>query len=255
MLHLAASSDMLFSKEWSEMQRFVLEPVLFAIFGELLYPQEPVEYLIPYSTIMELYDLRDSEQIVTDPSQNERVRQNLESVIQFFEQPFVRKKIERSLRVPWQKSSPILFSDRVTFTVVYALDNAEYGESFDPVETELILTARQMNAPLITDQLEFQQRIIQHRVPITVVDVADFGFLVDEPDSLTEEFADDDYMESRDPLEAFEAQEGADSSPVLAVADGLSTRSPQPRPANPMLPWIFGSFLVILVASLCVVLF
>ena len=255
MLHLNASSDMLFSKEWSEMQRFVLEPVLFAIFGELLYPQEPVEYLVPHSTILELYDLRDSEQIVTDPSQNELVRQNLEQVIDFFEQPFVKKKIERSLRVPWQKSSPILFSDRVTFTVVYALDNAEYGESFDPVETELILTARQLNAPLITDQLEFQQRIIQHRIPVTVVDVADFGFLVDEPEALTEEYSDDDYLPSREPVEAYEAQEGASSSPVLSLADPNAAQRVQERPANPMVPWVFGTFVVVLIASLWVVLF
>ncbi|WP_323372941.1 ADP-heptose synthase [Tumebacillus lacus] len=241
------------------MQRFVLEPVLFAIFGELLYPTEPVEYYVPHSTILELYDLRDSEQIVTDPSQNEHVRQSLEAVISFFEQPFVKKKIERSLRVPWQKSSPILFSDRVTFTVVYALDNAEYGESFDPVETELILTAKQLNAPLITDQLEFQQRIIQHRIPVTVVDVADFGFLVDEPEAMGEEYEDEDLLPSSEPLAAYEAQEGAGSAPVLTLAEASGTQAAQ-RPdrataGNPMLPWIFGAFAVMLVASLWVVLF
>jgi hypothetical protein len=237
---------MLFSKEWSEMHRFVVEPVLFSIFGELLHPQESVEYVIPHSTIMELYELRDSEQIVTDPSHNQRVKEHLGDIIAFFEQPFVRKKIEKSLRVPWQKSSPILFSEHVSFTVVYALDNAEFGESFDPIETEMILTARNEKLPMITDQLEFQKRIVQHRLPITVIDVADFGFLSDEP--LVEEMFGPEDDDLREPLAHFEAEEGAVT--MEAASSQAAGRHERTVSGNKMLPWVFGGLLLVLTASL-----
>ncbi|WP_198299718.1 ADP-heptose synthase [Tumebacillus avium] len=220
------------------MQRFVVEPILFAMFGELLFPTEPIEYIIPYSTVMELYDLRESEEVISDPRENERVKANLEKIIQFFEQPFVSKKLDKSLRVPWQKSRPILFNENVTFTVVNALDNAEYGEGFDPVETELILLARRENVPLITDQLQFQQRIVETRIGITVIDVADFGFLVD--DQLVEElemFEEDTVLEQA-PVNSLEAQEGA-----LSAAEERAVNSK----SNKMLPWVIGGFGLILV--------
>lgn len=218
------------------MQRFVVEPILFAIFGELLFPQEPVEYIMPYSTINELYELRESEQIVTDPAQNEVVKQNLEKVIAFFEQPFVSKKINRSLRVPWQKSSPILYAEGVTFTVVYALDNAEYGEAFDPIETELLLLAKREGAPIISDQLEFQMRVVEAKLPVTVLDVEDFGFIVEEmvPDAagMVDE-ADEDLMLPGEPLQPFEADPQS-----------------QPKQTNTLLPWVMGGFVLLLVASI-----
>ena len=214
------------------MQRFVVEPILFAIFGELLFPQEPVEYIMPYSTINELYELRDSEQIVTDPAQNELAKQNIEKVIAFFEQPFVSKKINRSLRVPWQKSAPILYAEGVTFTVVYALDNAEYGEAFDPIETELLLLAKREQVPIISDQLDFQMRVMEAKLPIPVLDVEDFGFVIEEvPEAAGLEEADSVF--ASEPLQPFEA-------------------GPQgePKQNNSLLPWVMGGFILLLVASL-----
>ncbi|MGB8953824.1 MAG: hypothetical protein WCC10_00495 [Tumebacillaceae bacterium] len=215
------------------MQRFVVEPILFAIFGELLFPQEPVEYIMPYSTINELYELRDSEQIVTDPAQNELAKQNIEKVIAFFEQPFVSKKINRSLRVPWQKSAPILYSEGVTLTVVFALDNAEYGEAFDPIETELLLLAKREQAPIISDQLDFQMRVVEAKLPVTVLDVEDFGFIIEEvPDAAGLE--EDDSMLASEPLQPFEADPQS-----------------EPKKANTLLPWVMGGFVLLLVASIC----
>lgn len=39
-------------------RQFVTEAVMMAIYGQLLAPRSPVEYIVPYTTIMELYELR-----------------------------------------------------------------------------------------------------------------------------------------------------------------------------------------------------
>lgn len=223
------------------MQRFVLEPILFAIFGELLYPTEPVEYLIPYSTLIELYEMRDHDEIVSDLVENERVKENLAGLIAFFEQPLVKKKIDRALKVPWQKSTPILFSENVTMTLVYSLDNAEFGESFDPIETELILTARRESVPIISDQLDFQQRAIEMRLAITFIDIADFGFALEE-DFLGElAVADEPYI--KEPVQSIEAQEGA-----LELSEQREVR--RTNQGAQMLPWVMGGLVVLLIVSL-----
>ncbi|HEU4962298.1 MAG TPA: ADP-heptose synthase [Bacilli bacterium] len=227
------------------MKRFVLEPVLFAIFSELLEPIEPIEYVIPYVSVIELYDLKDSDQVVMDLSQDARVKGNIEQLIAFFEQPFVRKKMERTLKVPWMKSAPILFSETVTITVVNSLDNAEFGEAFDPVETELLLTARREQLPIISDQLEFQKRVHEARIGLTVIDVAEIGFRVDEDPfaaSQDEEFGSEDYAD--EPLAPFEAQEGALSGPT-PVGHPSSVPS-----GTSYLPWVMGGLLLLLVGSL-----
>ena len=41
-------------------KRFVLEAIMLAIYGELMAPAKPVEYIIPLSTIYELEELKDS---------------------------------------------------------------------------------------------------------------------------------------------------------------------------------------------------
>jgi hypothetical protein len=228
------------------MQRFVLEPVLFAIFGELLFPNEPVEYLMPYSTVMELYELLESEQIVTDPGQNVLVKQNLEQLIEFFERPFVRKKIEKTLRMPWTKSTPILFSENVQFTVVFAIDNAEFGERFDPIETELLLLARREKLPIISDQLPFQQRITEANLPIPIIDVAEFGFFVDDVGPLDVEFGDEEAFAigKSEPIQPHEM-------PVHPIADSVALEAEQPKKKEmPLFPLIIGGFLLLLIASL-----
>lgn len=223
------------------MKRFVLEPVLFAIFSELLDPIEPIEYVFPYSTVMELYELKDSDQVVVDRSQDARVKANIEQLIAFFEQPFVSKKLDRALKVPWAKSTPILFSEQVTFTVVNALDNAEFGEAFDPIETELLLTARREQAAIITDQLEFQQRVFDAKAGVTVIDVAEIGFNVQE-DPFATAFEEEAEEFVEEPLETFEAQEGALAGPMPVEVSR--------RAGNPYLPYIFGGFVLILIAAL-----
>ncbi|MDF2722245.1 MAG: ADP-heptose synthase, partial [Paenibacillus sp.] len=76
-------------------------------------------------------------------------------------------------------SPPLLVNDEVTFTVVYAIDNAHYGEMVDPVETELILTALHEKAPIVTDQIEFLDKVIDGEVPVQTYDVEDFEYALE----------------------------------------------------------------------------
>lgn len=162
-------------------RQFVIEAVMIAIYGQLLVPSRPVEYVIPYSTILELYEMRDSsEPVMPDPDDDVHVKQKIGELIGFFEDPFNKKKVERSLQSPWRKSPPLLVNDNVTFTVVYAIDNAQYGEQFDPIETELILTCIREKIPILTDQFEFQDKAIAAGVPVQIFDVDDFEFAVEE---------------------------------------------------------------------------
>lgn len=233
------------------MQRFVLEPILLAIFGELLFPIEPVEYLMPYSTVLELYELLESEQIVTDPAQNELVKQNLEQLVAFFERPFVRKKMEKILRMPWTKSTPILFSERVQFTVVFAIDNAEFGEKFDPIETELLLLARQEQLPIISDQLPFQQRIVEANIPVPVLDVAEFGFFVEEYNYEETPFEDIERAGVPPVEPPLEKQDSV--SLVTATAPVLATEQPAKK-EWPLYPFIIGGLVLLLIISLVTLL-
>lgn len=41
-------------------RQLVTEAVMVAIYGQLLAPSAPVEYLIPYTTVLELYELQSS---------------------------------------------------------------------------------------------------------------------------------------------------------------------------------------------------
>lgn len=162
-------------------RRFVIEAVMVATYGHLLVPSRPVDFVLPYSTIMELYEMQAGpEPIMDDLEENEHVKQKITELIGFFEDPFNRKKIERALQMPWRESSPLLLNDMVQFTVVHAIDNAHYGEYFDPIETELLLTALKLHVPLLSDQFEFQDRLIEAEVPVQVYDIEDFEFAVEE---------------------------------------------------------------------------
>ena len=46
-------------------RRFVIEAVMVAIYGELLAPSGPVEYIVPYNTIMELYEFSGSSETLS----------------------------------------------------------------------------------------------------------------------------------------------------------------------------------------------
>jgi len=162
-------------------RRFIIEAVLMAIYGQLLMPGRQVEYIIPYTTILELYDMKEStEPVMPDPEDDAHVKGKISELIAFFEDPFNKKKLEKALMAPWKKSAPLLVNEHTTFTVVYAVENAQYGETFDPVETELILTSMRESAPLLTDQFEFIEKLIDAEVPVQAYDIEDFEFAVDE---------------------------------------------------------------------------
>lgn len=162
-------------------RRFAIEAVMVAIYGQLLKPGRQVEYIIPYTTILELYEMKDSDEpVMPDPEEDRHVKEKIGELIEFFEIPLNRKKIERALQQPWRSSPPLIVNEEVTFTVVYAIENAQYGEIFDPVETELILTAQREQVPIITDQYEFLDRIVEGAVPVQAYDIEDFEFAVEE---------------------------------------------------------------------------
>ncbi|WP_028563916.1 hypothetical protein [Paenibacillus pinihumi] len=162
-------------------RRFVIEAVMVATYGQLMLPGRPVDYVIPYSTIMELYDMKSGQDpVMDDPEDDQHVKLKIGELIAFFEEPLNRKKIERALQSPWRESSPLLLGEEVSFTVVNAMDNAHYGEFFDPIETEQLLTAMKFELPLLSDQIELQDRIIEAEVPVQVYDIEDFEFAVEE---------------------------------------------------------------------------
>ncbi|WP_110933026.1 ADP-heptose synthase [Paenibacillus bouchesdurhonensis] len=162
-------------------RRFVIEAVMVAIYGELLAPGAPVEYIVPYTTVMELYEFKNSpEPLMHDPADDLHVKNKINELIDYLEEPLNRKKLERALNVPWSKSPSILFGSNVSWTVVNALDNEQYGEFLDPIETEIVLTAQRESAPVLTDQLELIRRIIEAEVPVQVFDIQDFEFAMED---------------------------------------------------------------------------
>lgn len=162
-------------------RRFVIEAVMVATYGHLLVPSRPVDYVIPYSSIAELYDMRDgSEPVMDNPDDDGHVKEKINELIAFFEDSLNRKKIEKALQVPWRESSALLLNDNIQFTVVNAMDNAQYGEIFDPIETELLLIGIKLDIPLLSDQFEFQDKLIEAEVPVQVYDIEDFEFAVEE---------------------------------------------------------------------------
>lgn len=161
--------------------RFVVEAIMLAVHGQMIVPTRPVEYVIPYPTIAELYEFRDSEDpIMHDQHEDQHVRDAITDMIHFFEQPFNKKKIERAWQVPWKKSPPLLVNERVTLFIVNALDNEHFGEFFDPIETVLLLTAIKERIPLITDHYEFQEKLISGEIGVRVYDIEDFRCAVED---------------------------------------------------------------------------
>ncbi|GLX68077.1 ADP-heptose synthase [Paenibacillus glycanilyticus] len=174
-------------------RRFVIEAVMVATYGHLLIPSRPIDYVVPYSSILELYDMRDgTEPVMDDPEDDAHVKSVIAELIIFFEDSLNRKKIERAMQMPWRESSPLILNDRIQFTIVHAVDNAHYGEYFDPIETELLLTSSKLQIPLLSDQFEFQDKLLEARVPVQVYDIEDFEFAVEEGISIkdTSQFGD-----------------------------------------------------------------
>jgi hypothetical protein len=162
-------------------RRFVIEAVMVAIYGQLLVAERPVEYIIPYTTILELYDMKESnDPVMPDEDEDKHVKEKISELIAYFEDPFNKKKLEKMFSTPWKKSSPMLVNDQTSFTVIYAVENAQYGELLDPVETELILTSIREQAPLLTDQFEFINKIIEGEIAVEAYDIEDFEYAIEE---------------------------------------------------------------------------
>jgi hypothetical protein len=162
-------------------RRFVIEAVMVAIYGELMMPSTPVEYLVPYTSVMELYEFHHStEVLMSNPEDDLHVKNKISELIAYLEEPLNVKKLERALQTPWSKSPSIIFDQNVSWTVVNAIDTQQYGDYFDPIETETVLIAQRENAPVLTDQLELITRIIECGVPVQVFDISDFEFAMDD---------------------------------------------------------------------------
>lgn len=162
-------------------RQFVTEAVMMAIYGQLLLPQSPVEYIVPYTSVMELYELRDSDEpLMNRADDDQHVKLKIRELIDYFEEPLNAKKINRCLAVPWAKSSGILLGGQTQITIINSVDNATYGEMFDPIETELLLASQREKVPVLTDQFELIQRIIEGGIPVQVYDIDDFDFAMEE---------------------------------------------------------------------------
>ncbi|WP_410510933.1 ADP-heptose synthase [Paenibacillus sp. BR2-3] len=162
-------------------RQFVTEAVMMAIYGELLVPGGPVEYIVPYSTVLELYELRDSDEPLMNYQEDDtHVKSKIKELITYFEEPLNQKKINRCLTMPWAKSSTILLGGQAQMVIINSMDTATYGELFDPIETELLLSSQRENVPILTDQFELIQRIIEGGVPVQVYDIDDFDYAMEE---------------------------------------------------------------------------
>jgi hypothetical protein len=107
------------------------------------------------------------------------VRSKISELIAMLEEPFNKKKLERALATPWGKSPPLPLNDYVSIIVIHAFENAEYGEEFDPIETEMIVSALREKAPIMTDQPDLVDRIIEASIPVQIFDMDDFEFAVE----------------------------------------------------------------------------
>lgn len=167
-------------------KQFVIEAIMLAIYGELMAPSQPVEYLIPASTIYELDEfIQSPEPIMPYSGDDQYVRRIMQEMSQFFSDPFNRKRLEKGLIAPWSKV-PFTFPNGVTLTIIKVEDNAMWGEIFDPIETQLLLTSIRFEVPLITDQPDYQDRILEYIVPVQFYDVDDFDFALEQGISLND---------------------------------------------------------------------
>lgn len=161
-------------------RQFVTEAVMLAIYGQLLIPRVPVQYIVPYTSILELYELRDSEEpLMNVPEDDIHVKLKIRELITYFEEPLNQKKVKRCLTSPWAKSFSILLGSQVQMVIINSMETAPYGELFDPIETELLLTSQREKVPILTDQFELIQRIIEGGIPVQVYDIEDFDYAME----------------------------------------------------------------------------
>lgn len=59
-------------------RRFVIEAVLVATYGHLLVPSRPIDFVVPYSSIAELYEMRDGvDPVMDDPDDDGHVKSKI----------------------------------------------------------------------------------------------------------------------------------------------------------------------------------
>lgn len=151
-----------------------------ASYGQLLVPDRHVQYFMPYSSVKELYEMAESaDPVMHDPAEDQYVKARIKELIEFCEEPFNRKKLEKALSVPWRASAPIVVNEHVSLVIVNAYDHEQYGEGFDPIETELIVIATQQGIPVLTDQIEFTRKVIEHEIDVQVFDVEDYEYALE----------------------------------------------------------------------------
>jgi hypothetical protein len=161
--------------------KFVIEAVLLAIYGQLLSPSRRVEYMIPYSTILELHDIHYSgESVMPDEEEDIHVKQKIAEIIAFLEEPLNKKKIERALLATWRVSAPLLVNESTSLLIVCSEEKGQFGDVFDPIETELILMSQREQVPILTDQIDLLERIFQEEIDTQVYDIEDFDFALED---------------------------------------------------------------------------
>lgn len=83
-------------------RQFVTEAVMVAIYYQLLTSPAPVEYMVPYTSLLELYEFQDStEPLMDNPMDDQHVKRKVSELISYFEEPLNQKKIRRALQMPW----------------------------------------------------------------------------------------------------------------------------------------------------------
>lgn len=74
-------------------RQFVTEAVMVAIYGQLLTSPAPVEYMVPYTSLLELYEFQDStEPLMDNPMDDQHVKRKVSELISYFEEPLNQKK-------------------------------------------------------------------------------------------------------------------------------------------------------------------
>ena len=159
--------------------RFVTEAIMLAVYGNLLVPEEPVEFVVPASTIDELYELLNSAEPIVEGRDDQEVRNAIKHLTAFLETPFISKKLSSLPPAAWTKSPPIPISGQASLSIIFGTEAEEFGEEFDPVETELLLTALHEKVPFLTDQPDMIDRMVEANIPVVVIDIDDFEYAVE----------------------------------------------------------------------------
>ncbi|MBE0341340.1 ADP-heptose synthase, partial [Paenibacillus sp. 28ISP30-2] len=69
-------------------RQFVTEAVMVAIYVQLLTTPAPVEYIVPYTSLLELYEFQDStEPLMDNPADDQHVKRKVSELISYFEEP------------------------------------------------------------------------------------------------------------------------------------------------------------------------